>query len=377
MGHLAALVLAAGFSSRMGSFKPLARVGDRTLLERAVAAFTAVGVDDVTVVVGHRGDEVAAAVARCGARALANPRYERGMYSSVRAGVAGLAAGVEGFFLLPVDCALVRPETVGRLARRGATAEADVILPASAGTVGHPPLLRTTLREEIVASDPPEGLCSLLAAHANSTIVCEVGDPGVAMDADTPGALDEMRRWAADEDLPDEQRCHELLREHGASAELIAHSEAVAAVAVALTNALNEHAQHLCLPLVAAAALLHDIARAAPRHAEAGGRLLEGLGYRRLSPVVRPHMDLGPAAGADVGETAVVFLADKLVLGDRLVTVEERFDARMRPLAGWPDALAGAQARRVAAVRVRESVERVLGHALGPATSERARGASP
>lgn len=376
MERLAAIVLAAGLSSRMGSFKPLAKLGDHTLLECAVAAFTAVGVDDVLVVTGHRADEVAALARRCGARAVRNGDYERGMYSSVRTGVAALDAAADRFFLLPVDCPLVRPETVGRLARCARGTRAEVVLPVSAGVAGHPPLVSTVLREEIVDSDPPDGLRALLAAHAGATIVCEVDDPNVTTDADTPDALDELCRRAAGEDLPGEDRCREVLREHGASAATVAHSEAVAAVGAALANALDERGQHLCLPLVVAGALLHDVARARPRHAEAGGRLLDELGYRRLAPLVRRHMDVGPAAGADIGETEVVYLADKLVLGDRIVTVEERFAARMRQLAGRPDALAGARARLAAASRVRAGVERVLGHKLGPAADARPGGAA-
>ena len=122
MERLAAIVLAAGRSSRMHELKPLLEAGGRTLLERAVGAFTAVGIDDVVVVTGHRGDEVAPVAARAGAGTVPNPRFDDGMYSSVQAGVAALAAGVTRFFLLPADVPLVRPETVGRLARAAGSA---------------------------------------------------------------------------------------------------------------------------------------------------------------------------------------------------------------------------------------------------------------
>jgi molybdenum cofactor cytidylyltransferase len=54
----AALVLSAGFSERMGDFKPLMTLGGETLLERAVRLFRSVGVKAVHVVVGHRAAQL-------------------------------------------------------------------------------------------------------------------------------------------------------------------------------------------------------------------------------------------------------------------------------------------------------------------------------
>ncbi len=88
MTRLAAIVLAAGRSSRMGELKPLLPLGDATVLARAVGAFTDAGVDDVRVVVGWCGDEVGAAAVALGATVVVNDGWKRGMFSSVAAGVA-------------------------------------------------------------------------------------------------------------------------------------------------------------------------------------------------------------------------------------------------------------------------------------------------
>ena len=136
-------------------------------------------------------------------------------------------------------------------------------------------------------------------------------------DANTPDDLARIRERAADEDLPDEARCLEILRHRGTLDAVVSHSRAVAAVAAALAAALNERGQHVCAPLIAAGALLHDAARDQPQHAVAGADLLEDMGYARVAAVVRRHMALGDNGG-DVGEVEVVYLADKLVAGDRL-----------------------------------------------------------
>jgi CTP:molybdopterin cytidylyltransferase MocA len=348
----------------MRDFKPLLEVEGRTFLERAVAAFTAVGIDDVVVVTGYRGDDIAAVAARTGARVAPNPRYEEGMYSSVRAGVAALEPGVSRFFLLPADVPLVRPETVGRLAREGGAAPggaADVAYPLVRGATGHPPLLAASLRAEIISGHPPGGLRELLLAHAARTVLVPVDDEGVLLDADTADDLARLRERAAGEGLPDEARCLDLLAEYGASDDRLAHSRTVAAAAAALAVRLNDHGQHLCLPLVVAGALLHDVARQEPRHADAGADVLEGLGYSRAAVVVRAHMRLGERAAAEPDEAQVVYLADKLVQGDRVAGLDERFGVRLERHAGDDAALAGVQARKAEAERVLRRVEEILG----------------
>ena len=376
MERLAAIVLAAGRSSRMGDLKPLREVEGRTLLEWAAGAFSGAGVDDIVVVTGHHGDEVAAVAARAGAVAVVNPGFDDGMFSSVRAGVEALDPGVERFFLLPADVPLVRPETIGRLARAGrrqiggdggvATAP-EVLYPAVAGVTGHPPLLAASLRAEILAcgsAGQDGGLRALLMGHIARSTIVEVDDHGVLLDADTPEDLVLLRARAAGEGLPDEARCLDLLVENQVSERRLAHSRAVAAVALALAAALNERGQHLCEPLVLAGGLVHDVARSQLRHPDAGADLLEGLGYPRVAAVVRQHMELPRGTGEDVDEAQVVFLADKLVQGDRRVGLQERFAVRLVRHRGDPDALAAVRRRKAQAEAVLANVETLLGRPL-------------
>jgi CTP:molybdopterin cytidylyltransferase MocA/HD superfamily phosphohydrolase YqeK len=361
---LSAIVLAAGYSSRMGELKPLADLHGRTLLARTVGVFTSLGIGDVVVVTGHRGQEVAAAAESLGARPVPNLRFAEGMYTSVQAGAAAVGEG-RRFFLLPVDCPLVRPETTGRLARAGAAAGAEVVLPVHGGIPGHPPLLAPELRDEILAGEPAGGLRELLTQRPEPALTVEVEDAGALYDADTAGDLEHLRGLAVTEDLPSERRCLELLRESSVAPERIAHCEAVAAVAAALTAALNEREQCLCAPLVVSAALLHDVARAEPRHGEAGADLLERLDYPRVARVVRRHMRLGDALGDDLDETQVVYLADKVVQGDRIVGVEARFAVRLARHAGDPSAEEGVRTRLEEARLIQARVEAALGRPLG------------
>ncbi|MEI6726257.1 MAG: DVU_1551 family NTP transferase [Actinomycetes bacterium] len=364
MKQVSAIVLAAGFSSRMPAFKPLVEVEGRTLLERAVGACTEAGITDVVVVTGHRGAEVATAAQALSARPVRNELFESGMYSSVRVGVCALPSPAGHFFVLPVDCAFVRSETLGRLMRVAHATGADVVYPAVGGKRGHPPLVSAALAPAIVAGDDPDGLRGLLERCARRPIDVPVADDGVRFDADVAADLARARILARGNEIPDVTRCVQILGERGAPSGLVAHARVVAAVATALASGLNERDQHLCLRLVTAAALLHDVARAESDHAAAGAVFLESLGYPRVAGVVRRHMDLGAGGVWDIGEAEVLFLADKLVLGEQEVTLEERFARRLGELAHDPPAQAAARSRLATAEVVRARVEAALGHGL-------------
>jgi probable phosphoglycerate mutase len=112
---------------------------------------------------------------------------------------------------------------------------------------------------------------------------------------------------------------------------------------------------------VLAGALLHDAAHGEARHADAGADLIDGMGYPRVAAVVRPHVRLGERVAEVPDEAQVVYLADKLVLGTRVVGLEARFAVRLERFAGDEAALAGVRARKREAQQVLRSVERLLG----------------
>ncbi len=112
----AAVVLAAGRSSRMGTSKPLLQVGQVTAIERVVSSLRAAGAGQVVVVTGHNPEALLPVLSRLQVDRAHNPDYDSGMFSSVRAGAAALSADVDAFFVLPVDCPLVTPRVLRLLA---------------------------------------------------------------------------------------------------------------------------------------------------------------------------------------------------------------------------------------------------------------------
>jgi molybdenum cofactor cytidylyltransferase len=183
--NITAVILAAGLSSRMGDFKPLLPLREKTIIECAVGLFREAGVEDVLVVAGYEADRLIPVLKRRNARWVVNEHYERGMFSSLQTAVRHLPMSCEAFFVLPSDHPFVRPQTV-RLLMSASSGGTDIICrPCCRGRRGHPPLIPVRLVPEILACEEPGGLRTLLSRHEEWVVNVECGDPGIFEDLDT------------------------------------------------------------------------------------------------------------------------------------------------------------------------------------------------
>jgi molybdenum cofactor cytidylyltransferase len=116
---ISAIILAAGTSSRFGRTKQLLELEDKPLVQHAIDAAVAAGVDEVVVILGHDADAVRAAiVVPPNGRVVGNPEYEQGQSTSVRAGLAACDPDSEGALVLLADQPRLAPEHLGLLIER-------------------------------------------------------------------------------------------------------------------------------------------------------------------------------------------------------------------------------------------------------------------
>ena len=325
MSELAAIILAAGLSSRMGVFKPLLPLGKGTVLSHCVDIFRANGMDRIVVVTGNRADEVAITAVQAGAEPAYNVDFERGMYSSVLTGVRALD-DVSAFFLLPVDIPLVRRETIGRLVEEFLLAGPSVLYPRFNGERGHPPLIGCGLIPAILAHDGTGGLRTVLERHEQAARDLDVADFGTVYDLDHPAEYERALSLVGAE-YPCEAECVQLWSMYGVSEHIIGHCQAVARVAQALCRRLNARngARRLNPDLVRGAALTHDIGKGAKRHETVGAELLHVHGFHAAADIVARHFDLSLEPEEPITEREIVFLADKLVRCHAPVALEQRY----------------------------------------------------
>jgi len=176
----AALILAAGASSRMGRPKPLLKLEGETFLDRLIIRFSGI-CGPVIVVLGYGAEQVRAGIAHGDlAEIVINPAPERGMLSSLQCGLRHAPADVEAVLFTPVDLPSIQPATIALLARTQAT----VAIPLFEGRKGHPVRVSRQVMDELLAL-PQEAKASDVI-HRHSADLIDTGDPGILYDVDTP-----------------------------------------------------------------------------------------------------------------------------------------------------------------------------------------------
>jgi molybdenum cofactor cytidylyltransferase len=181
---LSAIILAAGRSRRMGAFKPLLPFGETTVIESCLRNFRAAQVNDLVVVVGHRGEEIRQFLKDTDVRFATNPDPEGPMAASIALGTTEVKPAAPAILITPVDHPAVEVETITLIIdawRRGA----KLIQPEYRGRGGHPVLIDAGYRQELLHLDPNNGLRGFFLAHRDEVLRLPLESPHVARDMDT------------------------------------------------------------------------------------------------------------------------------------------------------------------------------------------------
>lgn len=181
-----AVLLAAGYSSRMGELKPLLPLGETTVIRRQVEMLQSVA-DRIIVVTGYRGEEVERHLNGSGAYIVQNPRFGEGMFTSVKAGIRALRPETGAFLILPVDYPLVTGRMIRQLLKvYEAGGDCLVAYPSYRMRKGHPPVISASCIGQILDYNGEMGLKGALKAFDGAARYMETEDMRCVMDMDTP-----------------------------------------------------------------------------------------------------------------------------------------------------------------------------------------------
>ena len=186
MPGIAAVLLAAGESSRMGQPKPLLPWGGRPLLRCQVDALLEAGASPVIVVLGPTTLEAESLLTGMeGVQAVVNHRAPEGKTTSVRLGVEHVPGDAGGILLLAVD----QPRTAGILRSvidQHVNSGALVTHPTYRGRGGHPIIFDTSLAPELLAvTEERQGIREVVSRHREALQRVEMDDPMVRLDLNT------------------------------------------------------------------------------------------------------------------------------------------------------------------------------------------------
>ncbi len=196
-GVVAAVVAAAGFSRRMGQFKPLLPWGRSSVIEAAADALSSGGASPVLVVVGHRGTEIADRLSGGAAAVVFNPDYARDeMLRSFQVGVEALlreGQPVQGSLLALGDQPHIRAGVVRLIIGCAAENVDSIVVPSYNRRRGHPVFLPRRLFPELLRMRERQSLRDLLNGYAEEIEYVEVEDDSVRRDMDVPAEYEALR----------------------------------------------------------------------------------------------------------------------------------------------------------------------------------------
>ena len=182
----AALIVAAGMSSRMGDFKPLLNIGSISIAQRVVATFQQAGVEKIVMITGYNATALEKHLAGNGVVFLRNENYRSTqMFDSVCIGLRYLRDKCDRLLFTPVDIPLFTAGTVRALLDSGAA----LACPAVDGETGHPTLISASL------FPGDRGLRGALERCGVEMLRLPVEDRGVLHDADTPEDYKALLRY--------------------------------------------------------------------------------------------------------------------------------------------------------------------------------------
>ena len=188
--RIAAVVLAAGMSKRMGKPKALLPLGGLPMIARVIEPLVKIGsVEPIVVVTGHHAEQVRGAMDGCDVQFVHNPNYESGgMLSSVKAGCRAIVDRCDAFLLLLGDQPLLTLETYRKLLALPLAAS-RIQQPCFNGKRGHPILFRADCIDDILAL-PGSATLKTFTQQISDARLIEVDDSAVVTDIDTPQDYD-------------------------------------------------------------------------------------------------------------------------------------------------------------------------------------------
>ena len=196
MAKVAALLLAAGESTRMGELKALLPWAGKTLLEHQVDALTSAGLSPIIVVLGHQADKLLPVLApKQGVQCVRNPDYRQGKTTSLKAGLRTLqgtwtdttSPEEDAILVLNVD----QPRSQATIRRvldlyASGSQTTLITIPTYGGKGGHPIVLSASLIGELMeVSEASLGLQAVVRRHEGETQRVELGTTEVLLDLNT------------------------------------------------------------------------------------------------------------------------------------------------------------------------------------------------
>lgn len=190
--RLGGIVLAAGVSSRMGDFKPLMKIGDKTMIERVICGMRNAGAQKIVVVTGYNHEKIENLLKNENVIFAYNKDFaSTEMFDSIKIGLERISGFCRKVIVCPADVPLADTETIRKMAAK----EGSFIRPVSGEKHGHPIVMDGNILGSICEYKGGKGLSGAIKECNIEITDMEVNDEGAFMDADTAENYESLLKY--------------------------------------------------------------------------------------------------------------------------------------------------------------------------------------
>ena len=186
---LAALILAAGESRRMGSPKALLAHGDKTFVDHLLEVTRHPKISSQRVVLGARAEFIRNTLPLANEIVVVNPHWELGQLSSIQAGIRAIeGSATEGVMICPVDHPLVSASLVSELiaAFLSHSAKKGIVLPTYRGKRGHPVIFARRFFNALLSAPHEKGARAVVWENSGEVNEIETTEEGIILNLNDP-----------------------------------------------------------------------------------------------------------------------------------------------------------------------------------------------
>lgn len=192
MKKTGAVIVAAGLSSRMKAFKPSLPFRDSTVANHTISKLKKFNISPITVVVGHKSDELKKSIYYDDIRYVKNDKYtETQMFDSVVLGVNDIVNLCDRILIMPMDLPAILEETLEKVL----SVDAELVRTTYKGQPGHPIIVTNEFARSLSSYSGKDGLRGAMEAYTSPITNVDVDDEAVYFDIDTPEEYTELIEW--------------------------------------------------------------------------------------------------------------------------------------------------------------------------------------
>ncbi|MBD3225297.1 MAG: NTP transferase domain-containing protein [Caldithrix sp.] len=192
---IAAVILAAGRSSRFGKPKVLQSFKGQPFLTRISQPLNTLDLNPIILVLGYKARWLQQALPQSHiSQIIINEQFDYGQFSSLQSAVRIMPEPISGLLVCLIDQPHLHPSTYERIVHKARHQPECIIIPKYQQKKGHPVYLPKVLMDDILKAPPESRLDTMIKKRQNVMRLIEVDDPGILQDIDTPSDLQRIEQ---------------------------------------------------------------------------------------------------------------------------------------------------------------------------------------